>query len=284
MRCRPIQMVCGLGALAVAAQAGDQVDHLGQLRWLLGPALPVHRRPDRLPFRRLEDGLAVRPGALPARPADEHRPPRDDQADRQARQDPLHILEPPPFDSAARFPRAKEDLDAPPHLVPLHDPPNVFGRGDRQRRQQQPLDRLLTGRRVRLTDRHHVHRNRRQNPIRPPRRSQRHRRRPHRHRGLPRFPRPAPGPVLDGRLGLPPADRQFVRLEHRRCQHLIPQTPGLFGGARWLHRPVLAPPNQPIDRRRAPRFGEELVDVPLTVRDAQEADRRHLLGQSARFA
>src|SRR5665213_986086 len=108
-----------LGAFDIAAQAGDQMHLLGKTRGLLRRFLLMDRHPDRFPFRRLEDRLAIRVGALSAQAAHEQRPPSHDQVQRQARQHPLDILETPPLDATARLQSAEQQLDAPAYTVVL---------------------------------------------------------------------------------------------------------------------------------------------------------------------
>ncbi len=226
-------------------------------------ALGPHHGADHLPLVPGQHRRGRRVGRVPRVAVQAAHPPCRDRVKRQALDQRVGILQPPVLDPGPALEDPEILLDLPTGLVPTHDPFRPRRRRSPLARQQQPLQRFVSRRRLDLQN---AHRPRRHRTVRRPvlRRLQFHP--PDAQLGL-RRPLPArPLPALRVDRHLPPGLHRHleVRLRrqrppHRRLQLRVPD----------LHPPPPARvrPHQPrlVRMRRLPL--QQSVNVALPVPD-----------------
>ena len=164
----------------------DQSDHLVE-RWsTCRGRFPTDDRPDRSPFLLGEDHIACQIRARPPQHRQPVDPPRHDQVQRQAGEQPIGTLQLDVLDSTSTLVNPKENLNRPAAGVIVHHQASRRERVHRQAGQQQPFDRLDPGGGRFLANPDRVDGHRRQLTPDTSRRFQRHRRRADRHGRLPR--------------------------------------------------------------------------------------------------
>ncbi len=164
----------GSFSIDIAAELGHQPYKYPQGRRLGRRVFTPHHLPDRFPFGRLENRIAIDLRATASQAANVQRSPSNNHIHGQTRKQTVHVFEQPLFHSAAGFQHAKENFYHPPHTVVLDDLSHLLYAVDRQARQKQPFDRLVAGRRTDFTDQHDIHGHRRKFAVRSIRRTQRH--------------------------------------------------------------------------------------------------------------
>jgi hypothetical protein len=143
-------------AVVVAATARQKSDEFRQLRNFVWQLLFCGDSPDRLPFVVGEHRGARQRGALTIQVRQAEDSPRDDLVERQAG---LHLggrFQLHFFDAAAGFEDSEIHLDRTPGFVVVDDPPDVFQRFHRQRRDQPPLDACFVSGAVDLDNVHQI--------------------------------------------------------------------------------------------------------------------------------
>jgi len=111
----------------------------------------MHYLPDRFPFGRLEDRLAIHLRATTAQTAHVQCPPSNNDVYRQTSQQ-TSICSNNRSSIGSPIQNAKEDFDHPPNTIILNDLLHLFHGVDGQTAQQQPFDRRIVGRRIHFAD------------------------------------------------------------------------------------------------------------------------------------